>query len=234
MKKHIIALKNTKRNRSFVESEMVKNGEYGPIYVFMSTVLPVHSVMGTIDFPDGFPERLKLAKEIVAACTDNVKVPIDPLVIDKVNKTIKDYELSTTGNRPGLFKTMNNAIKNSLLAPFQTAADADAINSITILESGKFHVKGQAIHKENIFEGKSGVEKGTVDLKAPGGPQDKHHLHIWFHSLDNITFSMVAATNNASTILGGYKSGTIVYFRTQLSIKDELQEMSQTIEVAAK
>ncbi len=78
------------------------------------------------------------------------------------------------------------------------------------------------------------MEKGTANMKAPGGPQDKVHLHLWFSSLDNITFTMVAATNNATTILGGYKSGTVVFFRTQLSIQDELQEMSQTIEVPVK
>ena len=71
-------------------------------------------------------------------------------------------------------------------------------------------------------------------MKAPGGPQGKDHLHIWFSSLDKVTFTIVAATNGATTILGGYKSGTVFFFRTQLSIQDELQEMSQTIEVPVK
>ena len=230
----IIALKNTKRNRSFVESEMMKNGEYGPIYVFMSTVLPIHSVEGTIDFPGDFPGRLKLAQEIVAACTGNTNVAIDAGVISTVNDTVKAYQMSNTGNRATMFKAMNNAIQDNLLAPFQKAANADPANSITILQSGKFHVKDQAIRKQNIFEGQAGVEKGTVDMKTAGGPQEKVHLHIWFSSLDNITFTMVAATNSATTTLGGYKSGTIVFFRTQLSIQDVLQEMSQTIEVPVK
>ena len=71
-------------------------------------------------------------------------------------------------------------------------------------------------------------------MKAPSGPKDQAHLHIWFSWLDNVTFTMVAATNLATAVLGGYKSGSIVFFRTQLSIHDELQDMSQTIEVRVK
>ncbi len=230
----IIALKNTKRNRSFVESEMMKNGEYGPIYVFMSTVLPVHVVAGTIDFPSDFQGRLKLAKEINLACTGNANVAIDPLVNEAIDGYIKEYEQSTTANRPGKFTNMNQAIKDDLLAPFQKAANAKPVDSISILQSGKFHVKDQAIHKQNIFEGKSGVEKGTVDLKTAGGPQKEAHLHLWFSSLDGVTYTLVAATNSATTTLSGYKSGTVVFFTTQLSVKDIKQEMSGVIEVPVK
>ena len=229
----IIALKNTKRNRSFVEEEMMKNGEYGPIYVFMSTVLPVHVVTGTIDFPSDFPGRLKLAKEIVLACTDNANVAIDPLVISGVSETVKDYENSTAGDRPGKFTNMNQSIKDNLLAPFQKAANAKPVDSIVILQSGKFHVKDQAVHKEKVFEAAAGTEKGTAVLSSGGGGAVTH-LHLWSSSADGITYKYERSTNYAYTTLTGYVSEKPMWFIHELSIKDVPQGASNPIRIMIK
>ncbi len=221
-------LVNNRLNRRIVERQKKTKRKKHVTYVLMATVLPVHVVTGTIDFPGSIPGRLKRAKEINLACTDNANVAIDPLVNSAIDDNIKDYETATPGDRPGKYTIMNQAIQNNLLAPFQKAADAKPVDSIGILQSGKFNVKDSVVRVKQIFEGVASEKPGVVILKAPGGPEEAH-LHNWFSSLDGIIFKQEQSTNAANTTLGGYPSNKLMYFMTQLSVKDVLQKMSGVI-----
>ncbi len=223
-------LVNNRLNRRIVERQKKSKRKKHVTYVLMATVLPVHVVTGTIDFPGSIPGRKKRANEISAASASSTLVTIPGPVIDAVNGTIKEYTNASPGNRPGKFTLMNQAIQNQLLSVFQTAADADPVNSIVILESGGFNVKDQAIRKQKIFEGEAGVKPGIVVLSAPGGPKE-NHLHNWFSSLDGIIFKQEQSTNAANTELGGFPSNKLAYFMTQLSVKDVLQKMSGVIKI---
>ena len=117
-------LVNNRLNRRIVERQKKSKRKQHVTYVLMATVLPVHVVTGTIDFPGDIPGRLKRAKEINLACTNNAHVDIDPLVNSAIDEDIKNYEFATPGDRPGKFTIMNQAIQNDLLAPFQKAANA--------------------------------------------------------------------------------------------------------------
>lgn len=200
----------------------------------MATVLPVHKVVGVIDFPGDIPGIIARAKEISGGCAVSTRVAIDPLVIAAIDETIKNYEFAEPGNRAGMYGLMNNAIQEKLLAPFQAAANADPINSIVILQSGKFHIKDQYIPQIHVFGGVAGTAAGTVDLVTEGGPQGEAHLHQWYSSQDGVIFKREQATNGAQTTLGGFISGQQAHFMEELSIKDVLQGRSQIISIWVK
>ncbi len=225
-----IELVNNRRNRRLVSRKSKSKRKQHVTYVLMATVLPVHVVTGTIDFPGSISGRKERAHLIVDTCASSKLVAIDPAVIKKVNDDIDNYTNALPGNRPGMFKTMNQAIQNSLLSPFQEAANADPINSIVILESGGFKVKLQVIRTKQVFEVVAAEKPGIVVLKAPGGPKEVH-LHNWFSSTDGISYKQEQSTNAAFVQLGGFPSNKLAYFITQLSIKDVLQKMSGVIKI---
>ena len=212
-------------------NDSIKPENYEPVsFVLMATVLPVHAVTGVIDFPTTIEGRKNRATEISSACAVSTWVTIAPAVITAVNLTITNYSSAATGNRPAKFRLMNNAIKNKLLVPFQEAADNDPGNSIAILESGKFKAKLQYIPQIHVFEAKNGIEDGSVDLEAPGGPSSPH-LHEWMSSQDGIIWKKERSTNSAKTHLTGFRSGEYAWFTHELSVKDVPQGVSEPIRI---
>ena len=166
----------------------------------------------------------------MAGFTVNSWLTIDTAIITAGQTTITNYTNAVTGNRAGLFKTMNDYFQNELLAPFQKKADSDPINSIAILQSAKFKIKSQHIPQVHQFEVKHGVESGTVELSAPGGP-DSPHFHEWMYSPDRITWTRLRASNVAEKLVEGLIPGEMAYFTHQLFVKEVGQGVSQIIDI---
>ena len=227
--KHITFKKDEVLER--VKAERGQNAKaigVGPI--ILSVVLPVHSVKGTLKFPGDIQGRKDRADLILAGCTGNSYVSITTAVITAAQATIDNYDGATPANRPGLYKTMKDYFQNNLLAPFQAKADSDPVNSVAILNSGNFHVKGQYIPQVHQFTVEKGTESGSVMLTAPGGPTERH-LHDWMYSADGNVWTRLLATCNAYKLVSNLALGKYAYFTHELVVKDVPQGISQIIRI---
>ena len=230
MKKTIYVIGNRSGMRQVAkkrDSKKYRNVEF----ILLPVVLPVHVVIGIIDFPaKGGKSKIKdRAQTISNASAVSTWVSIPAADILFVNGEITNYANSSQANRAGMKQRMTEAIQDKLLTPNQKAANLDKVNSILILQVAGFHVKLQFIPQIHQFKVKNGINPGDVEIETEGGPKGKRHLHLWYSSLDGVTYILVDSTNKANTILSGYPSDKTIYFKTELSIEDVKQGMSNAI-----
>ncbi len=229
MKKTIL-LNENRKNKRFVYRYFKNNKHKNVQIILMALPLPVHQVTGAINFPDD------KAGIITRATFIHTKSLASGLTFP--GTTLADYLTAITtcatadaASWPGKFKAMNNAAQ-FIMAVVQKAADADPVNSISILQSCGFNViPAHGAHIAEFSGVPSSTIRGAVDLVTAGGPQAKDHLHQWWSSLDGINWIREQATNGRKQTVEGFAHGKDVYFKVQLSIQDVLQPMSNIITV---
>lgn len=194
--------------------------------------LPVHTAIATLDMPKGVAKRGAKAKLISDTAAASTLVSVDPLLITAINTLITAYNNATPSGRLNAFRLMNNSLKNDLMPLFQKAADADPGNSVAIIQSGGFGVKGEGGRQVQKFEAMDGTVLGTVLLTAEGG--GSHTAHDWMYSHDGITFVRMIPTIGANTEITGLVSGEWAYFVHQLITKNGGQGFSQIIKIRVK
>jgi hypothetical protein len=199
-------------------------------YIILTAVLPVHTVTGSINFPDDVAGITARATEISTKSAASTYVTLAAGVTTAFNLTITNYSAAAPDLRPGMFKLMNDAAK-AILATFQAFANSFPLTSIAALHSGGFNaIPAHGAHVKG-FGGTNGTLQGTIDMVTAGGPSDHAHLHIWWVSLDAITWNIMRSTNKATVTLTGFAHAKDVYLKTQLSINDVLQAESNIIMV---
>ncbi len=198
-------------------------------FIIMTMVLPIHQVTGSINFPDDKPGRIVTATNIYTMSNAS-GIVFGGTILADFHTSIGVCNAASTDDYPALFKDMNNRAQ-FILAFVQNIANATPARAISILHSCGFNViPAHGAHIKE-FGGKCGTLAGTIDMVTAGGPDNKNHLHIWFVSLDGVTWTIMRATNNRSVTLTGFAHAKDVYFKTQLSIQDVLQPESNIIMV---
>ena len=201
------------------------------IIILMTMPLAVHKVTGAINFPNDIAGIAARARYIYSKCSSSGITFIGAILADFL-ALIVAYEAASTDDRPGAYLLMNNKAQ-AILGFVQPLADASPLRAIGILHSCGFNViPAHGAHIAEFSGAASASVRGAVDLITAGGPEKKSHLHIWFSSVDDgTTWLMVAATNKRKVTIPGYEHGKDVLFKTQLSIEDVLQPMSNIIPV---
>ncbi|MEI6488943.1 MAG: hypothetical protein WCP52_08270 [Bacteroidota bacterium] len=230
--KKITYLIGNRRNRRLVLKNLRSRRKSINTFVLLAVPLPIHTVEGAIDMPNTIQGRLTRAQEISGACGTSSYVSVSAAKMTAVNASITAYKGAGPGNRPGLYRKMMNQLK-SLLNLFQDSANEDPVNSIAILESGKFRVVEAKVPQKHKFDAKDGVNPGEVILTAPGGPNERH-FHEWKISYDNVKFELIRSTLTATKLVEGLTSGAVVYFTHELIVKDVPQGVSQVIKKRVK
>ena len=231
MKKITYLIGNRRNRRQAFKNLKSKKHSINAIVLF-AVPLPIHMVEGAIDLPNTIQGRLTRAQEISGACGSSSYVSVSAAKMTVVNASITAYKGAGTGTRPGLFRKMMNQL-NMLLNLFQEAANDDPVNSIAILESGKFKVVEASIPQKHKFDAKDGVNPGEIILTAPGGPKERH-LHEWKISYDNVKFELIRSSSSATKLVEGLTSGAVVYFTHELIVQDVPQGVSQVIKKRVK
>jgi len=198
------------------------------------TMVPqaIHIITAVLDIPNGYLQKGEKAKKVIDRCEGNPWVTIDAAVIAAYRADLKAYTLAeTTSERDTAWLKVAKDLKK-LIRLFQSAADDDPENAITIIESGDFRVKKVAIHQKNIFGATNGVDSGTIDLVGP--TTDGRHLHDWWISLDGINFKRFRPTLEATTSVTGLTPGTTVWFKHELIVTKNGTGLSNAIEILVK
>ncbi len=198
-------------------------------YIIMTAVLPIHQVTGSINFPADKPGRILRATDIYTMSNAS-GIVFGGTILADFHTSIGVCNAASTDDYPALFKDMNNKAQN-ILGIVQNLANATPARAISILHSCGFNaIPAHGAHVKE-FGAVNGTLRGTVDMVTAGGPHNLNHLHIWWVSLDGITWSIMRSTNKASVTLTGFAHAKDVYFKTQLSIQDVLQTESNIIMV---
>jgi len=212
MRKTILLL-NTRANQSFVKRRL-KSKKCNDIFILFAMPTAVHAVIATLAMPTGDAERGVRAKAIIDASAVSTWVTVDAGIITVLNAKLVLYNNATTpGTRKSAYKVLLSKLK-ALMALFQAPADDAPINSIAIIQSGAFGIKGVSNPQKHVFGAKNGAEPGTIELEAEG--TGAHTCHDWMYSRDGITFTRMEPTVAANTSMTGLTSKDNAYFMHQV------------------
>ena len=231
MKKRIIILNDTEKNRKFMNRRK-KSGS--SIQYFILSLIPtaIHNITAVLDVPNGYLAKGEKAGGIVNAWTDNKWVPVDAMLQKQYLDDITNYTAAdSTAARNSAWKTVHGDLK-SLMRQIQTAADNKPADAIEIIESFKLRVKKVAIHQIQVFGAVNGTEPGTIDLTAPGGKGQ--HCHDWWISLDGINYTRMRPTLKSTTQMVGLKSLSWAWFMHELIVAKDGTGLSAPIKIQVK
>ncbi len=190
----------------------VKTSRYGTRFVMMAVPTPENVITGIIGKIKTV-NRGTRAKEIIDACALSTTPAVLPATIVTYRAHLATFTAAVGAAKKAAWKTVYNDLK-ALLFAFQIAGNADQPNCITILEGGKFRIKGVSSRQKQVFELKHGVDSGTIDLI--GDTIKKRCLHDWWISHDlGLTYVRLDPTNESETQVTGLTKGLTIYFRHQ-------------------
>jgi hypothetical protein len=228
--KKIIYLENTRKNKSLMYKSW--NSKMSTEYIILSLVpMPIHQITAVLDVPNGYLQKGEKSGEIIAACTDNPWVTVDPAFLATCAEDLKAYNNSVGSARDSAWKVLHKDLKK-LMRLFQEAADSKPADAITIVESAKFRVKKVHIHQIQKFEASNGIDSGVIDLIAQGG--GTYTCHDWWYSSDGVVFVRMQPTVAAKTQMRGLKPLTLAYFMHELIGKKGGEGMSEIIKIQVK
>lgn len=194
----------------------------------MSQVTAVHSVTAVLGMPQGKDKRIKLATEIVAACTDNANVAVDIAILDGISEDIASYKSADSGSNKDAWRLVKNGL-GTVMSLFQTAANNDNMRCKSIIHSGKFKVKEIGLAQKRKFKAKNSGLEGEVILTAQGGGQNT--CHDWSHSPDGVNFVRLPPTIAGKTKVKELVAGKYGWFTHELVTTKGGQGISQMIKI---
>ncbi len=171
--------------------------------------------------PTAIPAVLSYTHALIAALTGNVHVttPNPPIatLTDLVDK-LEAAETATKTRAKGTVEARNaamSALKSALeaeRATIQSAADADPDNAQAIITSTSLSVRKVGSHAKAPFAVKQGDTSGSVRLAVKSAGQ--RAAYDWEWSGDGgKTWTAVASTTQAKTVIVGLPAGTACSFR---------------------
>lgn len=187
----------------------------------MATIpTPIHQITAVLSVPNGYPNKLDLAKAILQKCTGNPHVTFTAGQITTMTTNIQTFEdrqtdviakvAGTVPLRNAAWAVVHTGLKE-WQGIIQVAADADMANSEAIIVSTGMKVKKMAIPQKHSFKAKNNVVSGIADLSAGSAP--KALSHEWAMSKDNLTWTQLASTPKGKTQVTGLIPLTKIYFR---------------------
>lgn len=192
----------------------------------------IHQVTAVLNMPDEYLKQAEHAGKVIDASKASTYVKVPPANIDTANEALATFRnAATPAARNAALRPLRQSLQ-AIMFLFQTAANADPANAISIVESGGFKVKAIALNQKHSFELSYGVNSGTINLDAEGAGQ--HACHDWRYSADGKTFAHMAPTVNAHTHIDGLTPGQYAYFTHEVVTKDGGQGVSQVESIMVK
>ena len=152
---------------------------------------------------------------IVTKCTGNIYVSLLVIDLDAASVLIENYN---TAHGPARKVTLDLAVAalEVFMAKFQAFANlpANKANSIVILQSGGFHVKGIGGGHASTWDAFTGKLPGEVDMTFITG-EGTCCYDNWY-SIDNINWIRMDPTIYNEATLTGLIPGSYVWVRYQL------------------
>ena len=192
----------------------------------------IHQITAVLDMPDDYLAQGKHAGDIITASKGSTYVTVPPANLSAADKALTAFSnADTSAERTAALRPLRQALQ-AIMFYFQSAANADPANAISIVESGGFKVKKIVPRQKGDFTLSNGLNSGTVDLNAEGaGP---HTCHNWMYSADGNTFTRLLPTVNAHTHMDGLTLGQYAYFTHEIINKDGGQGVSGVEKIMVK
>jgi hypothetical protein len=210
--KYLHGVGSYKRIRIVLYEKTIIRSRYGRYYVMMSMPTPENIITGIIGAIKT-PNRFARATEIIDACALTTVPTIPPANIILYRAHVATFNTAIGSAKKAAWKIVYADLK-VLLFTFQIAANADQPNSITILESGSFKIKGIGKKQKQVFSLTNGVAGGTIDLV--GNVTKGRCFHVWYISYDGGKTYVIFDTTFESVIQKeGLTVGQTIYFQHQ-------------------
>ena len=197
--------------------------------IFLPTLPnPNASVIATLNLSGVHDADVTLMKLIRTKCTGNAYVTIIIGTLTALDALIDTYENAHGPARAVALVPLVEAL-NAIMALFQTCANlpANKSNSIVIIQSGGFHVKGKGGAHDRIFAAEYGVNSGEIHLTCP---TNDAACYEWWYSPDNINWTRMQGSTVSETTITGLPVGKIAYFKYQHIIGNTGQGISTPIQ----
>ena len=209
-----------------------RRSRYGKLFVLMSMPTPENIITGIIGKIKAVDQPIR-SKEIIDACALSTNPAILPATIIIYRAHLATFNALFGAPRKAAWKIVYKDLK-ALLYAFQLAANNDQPNAITILESGKFRIKGVSSKQRQVFSLANGVDSGTLELTG-NMPLKGICLHDWWISYDlGLTYVRLEPTLESTTEVTGLTKGKEIFIRHQFITrrgKDNgpLETLSKTV-----
>jgi hypothetical protein len=214
-----------KEGAFFNREDMGKAGLNNFAFILMAIPTPENRIIGILGKIPALGLRGAWAKEYIDACAVSTLVTVPPATIVDIRLILTNFNAAIDAPKKALWETLLLALQ-SLLADFQGIANLDRPNSISILESGNFKIKGKGGNKAKTFNLFAGAESGTVRLEGQAGGKKKT-AHDWQMSLDNgVTWIRLLPTLSSETLVSGLEVGKLVWFAHQIIDKNGIVDGS--------
>jgi hypothetical protein len=185
-------------------------------FVLMGLPNPDASVEAYLVIHANHGKAVVLMNEIVSKCgVGNIYVTTLPATLTAASELIDNYNKA---HGPARKVTLGLAVDalEVIMATFQAFADlpANKANSIVIIQSGGFHVKGVGGGHPNIWDAVTGKISGEVDLTFVMG-EGTCCYDNWY-SVDNINWIRADPSIYNSATLTGLVPNSYVWVKYQL------------------
>ncbi len=228
-KRKALKLQQSGKGESMFASKQIR------VFMLMSMPNPNYRAVAVLDVPDRLNDKIDKIGTVKTKCnaTTQVTFPAGELSGLDAEITILDAKkLDVKNNVSGAVAARNAAIKNTvlyirtiLMPTVQKAADANANNAISIIESCDFRVKLVTKAEKPPFGVyytlQSGELKFVLNVKAmlaPLPPGSKIlQSALYMASIDGIHWEVVEGTYGAKSkiTVGGFSVGTTIQFKAR-------------------
>ena len=190
---------------------------FNGLFMMMAVPTPENVITGIIGKIKK-ADRGDRALEIINGCATSTYVTITPADILIYRGHLTTFNaVGTPSQKKSRWLIVYDDLK-ILLSTFQLAATANQPDSINILESGKFRIKGMGGSSKNVFDVFNTDVSGTVRITGP--VMKKRHCHDWKYSSDGITYIRFTPSINAEIFIPELVVGQKYWFQHQLIDKD--------------
>ena len=205
-----------------------------PRYVVMMAMPnPNAHVEATQYLPEDHGDCVGRMKFIRLKLTGNIYITTLPADLTALDVLIANYDGAHGAARAVALQLVKDAL-TLIMRKYQDFANLpiNKLNSIVIIESGGWHVRGIGGNHAVLFDCANGIASGEVMLCAPGGPD--RSLHVWWYSADQITWTMLYPTIKAHTSQFGLIPGHYAWFRHEMAVSTGGTGVSQDIKIMVK
>src|ERR1017187_1879028 len=176
---------------------------------------PTAFVEAYLVIPRNHGKAVPLMNDIIKKCTNNIHVSILLADLDEASGFVEDYNKAHGDARKTTLDIAVAALE-VFMAKFQAFSQKpeNKKNSIVILQSGGFHVKGIGGNHASVWDAFAGDKAGEVMLTAITG--EGTCCYDYWMSLDNITWIRMEPSPYNHTTFSGLAPNTDIWVRYQL------------------
>jgi hypothetical protein len=206
------------------------------------TTPKTHHSIAVLKLPVPVPALISMTTAVLGAMTNNASFPNPTPKIATVDAKLTELETAQTAARARTkgavtIRDQKRAELIVLLAQLkayvQTVADADSVNSATLIESAGMTVKKVSVRAKHVFSIKEGAVSGSVKVvTASGGHRASYD---WETSIDGgKTWQLAPSTMQAKTAFTGLAPGSTLMVRYRVLTKAGEGDWSQPLPFIVK